>query len=501
MIFKASDIQSDRKETADVCVIGSGAGGAVVAKEVALAGRSVIVFEEGPYVQTHEFTQDQLTAAERYYQEGGTLGVIDRAFITIIQGKCLGGSTTVNSGICFRLPDRKRTEWIEQFGWKELADSKWDRAMETLEKDLSIQPSLPFALGKNNLLFEKGAKALGMNPKLIRRNAKGCIGCGVCHTGCPSGAKMSMEKTYIPLASEKGASVYTECRAEEILVENGIAKGIRASVLDSKTKQPIHTVEVRSKVTVLAGSAVGTPMLLKKNRLLKSKQVGENLHLHPAVGTIGIYEEPVHLWKGVPQGAEVSDFYGEGIVLETATVAPEIMALQIPFIGVPHTELMQQLPNMASWGGLVEDSSRGFVRVGPDGRPFLGYRLNEIDIARLKRIIKMTSDIHFAAGARKVLSNLPGLEVIENAKDTEKIIRHPVAGNQLVLVGNHPQGTCRMGTDPHTSVVGTTCETHEVKNLFICDGSVMPSAVSVNPQITIMGVAMQTAGHILSRFS
>lgn len=499
MIFKANDIGADRKESVDVCVIGSGAGGAVIAKEIALAGRSVVVLEEGSYLQSNEFTRNTVEAAERYYQEGGTLGVIHRAFLSITQGKCLGGSTTINSGICFRLPERKRKEWVEKFGWEEIGDSKLDTYFETLEKDLHIQPSLPFALGKNNTTFEKGAAKLGLHPKLIQRNAEGCVGCGVCHLGCPIGAKLSMERNYLPLASEKGARIYTDCRAEEIRVENGICKGVRGRVIDPATKATLHTLEVKSKVTVLSASAIGSAILLQKNRLCqKSGQLGKNLHLHPAGGVTAIYEEPIHLWNGVPQGFASSDFYEEGIMLETTTLPPGAIGLQIPFIGTKHTELMGRFENMACWGGMIEDTSSGFVKVGPDGRPFLGYHLNDNDIEKLKKMLKISADIHFAAGARKVIPNLPGLEVLERAEETEKIVRYPFKGHHFILVGNHPQGTCRMGIDPSDSVVGPTCETHEVRNLFVCDGSVVPSPVSVNPQLTFMAIAMQTAPHVLS---
>jgi len=497
------DIRGVVEERADVCVIGSGAGGAVVAKELAEGGLSVIVLEEGGYFSRDDFQGSPWQRMRKLYRTQGMTVALGRTIIPIPMGKCVGGTTVVNSGTCLRPPERILRQWEARWGIEGLDPAAMEPLFQRVEETLSVQPVPWEIMGQNGLIFHRGVQALGYNGRPLRRNIQGCRGCGVCVFGCPSDAKQAMHLSYLPRAAARGAKIYAGCRADRILVEDGRAVGVEGDILEPKTERVQGRLRVRSRVVVLAAGAIHSPALLMHSRLgLASGQVGKNLSIHPAVGVGARFEEEVYGWRGTLQSYYVDDLQESlGVLLEVTSPIPGFAAAGLPGAGAGLKKGLADYKQVAAVGVFVSDSSRGRVVRGVGRRwwsePLILYSLHRRDAARLLTGIALASEVFLEAGATAVYTGLGRLPVVAGRADLGRLREESVGPGELSTAGFHPMGTCRMGRDPQTSVVGPYGESHEVKGLFVADASVLPSFLGVNPQITIMAMATRTAFHLL----
>ncbi|UCD83763.1 MAG: GMC family oxidoreductase [Deltaproteobacteria bacterium] len=497
MIIRSKDLSSDVNEKVDVCVIGSGAGGAVMAKELSEGGHSVVVLEEGGYFTRKDFNQKALDMYAMMYRDFGFTVAIGMPSIPIPTGKCIGGTTTINSGTCFRVPDYILKSWQENYGLEDLTSEAMRPSFERVEKTINVTPVGLDIIGKNALVFKRGTEALGFKGAPIARNAKDCRGCGVCVFGCPTDAKQAMHLNYIPLSSQCGAKIYANCRAERILTEQKRVKGVEGLFLDQKTNKKTHKMKVEAKVVILTANAFYSPALLLRNKLANSSgQVGKNLHIHPATRVTALFDEEIEGWKGVPQSYYVDEYFEEGIMLEGIFVPPNYGSASLPSFGKQHKELMKDYRHIAAFGVMVSDTSRGRVRIDQRGRPLITYRMNRSDTRKMAKGVAITSEIFFAAGAKKVFPYLPGLPEISSKQEVDRIRERRPKATDFTMMGFHPMGTCRMGKNRKKSVVNSHCESHDVTNLFICDGSIFPSSLGVNPQLSIMAFATHAANYI-----
>jgi choline dehydrogenase-like flavoprotein len=299
-----------------------------------------------------------------------------------------------------------------------------------------------------------------------------------------------MDISYIPRASQAGAKVYADCRADKLVVKNRRADGVEGVVLNRETRKPAYKFKINTKIVVVSGGAIMTPLLLLKNRLANGNgEVGKNLRLHPCSRVAGIFKEEVEAWKGVLQSFYIDSYRDEGIMFEATSLPLSGLALAMPYFGLKQKELMAQYRNLADVGYLISDTSSGRVRTGLGQEPFITYQINQTDHEKSVRAAAILSEILFAAGAEKVLSPIAGLSLIESPKDVKKIREMKIKKHYLDYMSFHPMGTCRMGKDPKKSVVNRELESHEVKGLFICDASILPTSTLVNPQMTIMAFA------------
>ncbi|RME51874.1 MAG: GMC oxidoreductase, partial [Deltaproteobacteria bacterium] len=260
-------------------------------------------------------------------------------------------------------------------------------------------------------------------------------------------------------------------------------------------------IEVRARITAVCGGALLTPNLLRKSRKLEinRRELGRNLTIHPATKVLALMEEEVRCWEGVPQGYCIDHFAEEGMMFEGSSVPPEYGSAAIPFAGRAHLELMRHYDRLTSFGFLVSDRPIGRVRPGPGGRPFIRYDIGEVEMKGIVKGIEILCDLFLSVGARKCFAPVFGFETIRSAADIEAFKRHRLRPNELELAAFHPLGTCRMGSDPERSVVDGNLEVHGTRNLFVVDGSVFPSSLGVNPQMTIMAFATRTAERIARR--
>jgi choline dehydrogenase-like flavoprotein len=480
----------------DVVVIGTGAGGAVVGRELAEAGLAVVFVEEGRYYDRSQFTGRAFQMQQRLYRRGGSTFSVGNAAIPIPLGQSVGGSTTVNSGTCFRTPERVLARWADELGLSELAPDKMGGYFERVEAVLGVEPARRELLGGNGRVIARGCRALGFTRHgPLRRNAPACDGQGVCCFGCPTDAKRSTNVSYIPLALRAGAELFTGARVTRIIVDGGRASGVVAHTEDG------HTLTIRGRAVVVACGAIMTPLLLDQQGIgARSGQLGKNLSIHPAAGALAEFDEQIMPWNGIPQGYSIEELHEEGILYEGASVPLEMSMSMTQMIGPELIRLAESYDHVASFGFLVEDSSTGSVR-NVMGQPVIQYWLNDKDVSHIKRGMDVLAQVFFAAGARRVHTGISGFDVLESPDDLAALRRANIRPWDLDVSAYHPLGTARMGSDPASSVVGADHQLHDTQGLYVVDGAAVPSAIGVNPQITIMALATRAAEKIATALS
>lgn len=500
-ILDARELTSDESLEVDAVVIGTGAGGAPLARNLAARGHAVVMLEEGGYFSRRDFHGDLLTRQQKLYRDGGLTASVGNTFIPIPVGRSVGGTTTVNSGTCYRTPDDVLRRWAVADGLTGLSPDAMARHFERVEAMLNVSVPTASALGGCAAKIALGCDALGYRHNALHRNAVGCDGQGECCFGCPTDAKRSTNVSYVPAALQSGAVVYTHARADEVILERGRAVGVRATSLRSDGSRVRLTV--RAKAVVLSAGTLHTPTLLLAQGIANtSGQVGRNLSLHPASQSWALFDDDIRGWEAIPQGWAIEHFEDEGIRFEGVFLPPDLTASTLGVIGPRWTEMVERMDRLACFGFMVCDTSRGRVYAGTDGRPQVRYWLNDHDRRRILRAHALLARVWLAAGARKVL---PGLQRFEELRDESDVLRLEAEGpsslsaHHIDLSAYHPLGTCRMGVDPRVSVVSPSHESFDVEGLFVCDGSAVPSALGVNPQVTIMALSERASGFVERR--
>jgi choline dehydrogenase-like flavoprotein len=489
-IVAGAGIAGRRRVRADACVIGSGAGGAVAAKELAEGGMRVALLEEGEWHGVDEMTARPRDMTRRLYRDAGQVTTLGRPPIVLPLGRAVGGTTLVNSGTCFRTPSRVLARWRDELGLEGLDPESLEPFFRRVERILNVRQVTPELAGPNAAVVRRGAEALGWSGGFIHRNAPGCVGSGVCAFGCPSGAKQHVGISYVPRAWAAGATTFTGARAERVELERGRARAVVARTRGG------GELRVDCDMVVVACGAIHTPLFLRRQRLgAESGELGRNLAVHPATGVRAFLDEEVELWRGVPQSYYVDEFAAEGIMLEGAAGPPDYAAMTMPGRGPEHRARMERIRFLSTFGVMVSDSSRG--RVGTAlARPRIRYDLGAADAARFKRGIERLAELYWAAGAREVLVPVRGVPLLRDG-DSGPLERATVRPADLELMAFHPLGTARMGADPARSVLDGDGRVHGTAGVYVADASAIPTSLGVNPQITIMALATRLAFHLL----
>jgi choline dehydrogenase-like flavoprotein len=491
-IERGRDIRELRKLRADVCVIGTGAGGAPVAKELAEGGMRVVMLEEG-----ERFAAERLNARPRemtalLYRDAGQVATIGNAPVVLPLASSVGGTTLVNSGTCFRTPGAVLDSWRERFGLEALTPEALDPFFRRVEREINVAQVPRELAGRNALVVKRGAERLGWSGDFIFRNARGCVGSGVCAFGCPTSAKQHVGITYVPRAWEAGATTYDKTRARRLVVRDGRVRGVEATTAGG------GRLEIECDVVVVSCGAIHTPLFLRRQGLGgRSGELGRNLAIHPATGVRALFDEPIEMWKGVPQSYYIDEFADEGIMFEGAAGPPDYLAMSLPYAGREHRDLMLRYANLSQFGLMVSDVSRGHV-VSVAGRAQIRYDLGAEDLARFRRGIELLCVLYTAAGARKIYPPVAGLPVLEPG-DLAPLRRRRVRAADLTLMAFHPLGTARADARPDHGVVDADLKLHDLDGVYVSDASVVPSSLGVNPQVTIMTLATRLAYHLLGK--
>jgi choline dehydrogenase-like flavoprotein len=464
----------------DYLVVGSGAAGASAARVLADRTSSVAVVEEGPAVTTAQFEDRAFTSLSRLYRSMGAQITRGRAPMLVIQGRCVGGSTVVNSAILRRLPQDVWSEWSEEPGVASaLPYADIDRASDDIERELHGAATPEAIWGGNNRLLSVAAADAGLGGSPTRRNAPGCKGSARCNLGCPHGAKQSMELSYLPYARDRGAQVFGDERVERVLWDGSKALGVETA----------RRRLLANKAVLIAASAVQTPGLLWRSGI-RSPQLGRHFQGHPGMAIVGLFDHPVGLGDGATQGFEVDGLRaGLRVKLETLATPPETFFGGMPGVGRDWVQLMAEFPNAAVWVLPLRSYAHGAVSAS--GR--ISFVLDPRDLPNLRHGLRLAADLMFKAGAREVVCPIDGLPhrlrpgqqgLIESAPDDAS--RYPLAMSHLF-------GTARMSATPGNGVVGLDFRVHGTDNLYVVDSSVFPTNLGVNPQLSIMALARLAA--------
>jgi hypothetical protein len=479
----------------DVVVIGTGAGGAVAARELTEKGLAVVMLEEGEWYGRADFNGRPVDMQKKMFRDMGATFAYGNVTIPIPVGRAVGGTTAINSGTCYRVPERVLATWRENHGLANFSSEMLDPYYTRVEGVLGVAEAKAEYLGNVARLIGEGCDRLGWKHKPLRRNAPDCDGQGLCCFGCPTDAKRSTNVSYVPLALKAGATLIKGVKAEKVIVERGRAVGVEA-------KAHGKTVTVRGRAVVVACGSLLTPIFLGAQGLANSSgELGKNLSIHPATGVFATFDGKIDGHVGIPQGYSIEEFHDEGILFEGVFAPLEVGAATIPLIGEKFTQTMEAFNRLACFGFMIEDSSRGRVRRGPGGKPLITYFLNDRDTAKVKRGVEILSRVYLAAGAREVLPGVHGWDSIRNEADLGRFRRAKMSARDFDLSAYHPLGTARMGIDPKRSVVDIEQQVHDLPGLYVMDGSAVPSSLAVNPQLTIMALATRAAEKLAAKLN
>jgi choline dehydrogenase-like flavoprotein len=494
-VTDGGEVEEDMELECEVVVVGSGAGGAACAHELASRGRAVLLLEEGRYYDRRHFDGRPFETFKKMYRDAGVSMALGNVGMPVWAGRAVGGSTAVNSGTCYRAPERTFARWRRVYGLSELSSTTLDPYYARVETMLGVETPEERYLGGVARVIARGASKLGFKHGPVQRNAPGCDGAGVCAFGCPRGAKRSTDVSYVPAALERGAQLITRAKVHTIDVAHGRATGVVARLSSG------HTLRVKADAVVISGGALMTPLLLRANGIGKgSGWLGRNLSIHPASKVVAVFDEDINMVTGaVPQSYAVEEFADEGIMMEGASVPPPIAAMGMWSIGKDFVELMESYRKMALFGFMIQDHSRGRVLPGPNGSPLIIYNMSRADARRMQHGIELVSELFLAAGAKRVHPFVTGQYTIESDRDLDRLKSRRLRPGDFEVTSYHPLGTCRMGTDPTRSVLTPDHQTRDVRSLYVVDGSAIPSSLGVNPQMTIMAMALRAAEIIDSR--
>lgn len=513
-VHDAAQLRADRHVEADVVIIGTGAGGGTAAEILAQAGLHVVLIEEGPLRSSSDFHMLERQAYPQLYQESAGRRTKDKG-ITILQGRSVGGSTTVNWTSSFRTPSETLAYWRAHFGLREFGEAELAPWFAQMEHRLNVHPWAE-PPNENNSVLRKGAAKLGIPTKVIPRNVKGCWNLGYCGMGCPTNAKQSMLVTTIPGALQHGAQLFYRARAEQFVFDGTNITSLRCRALQSDGITPSsRAITVHARHYVLAAGAIGSPAVLLRSGLPDPYgRAGKRTFLHPTLVSAAVMPEAVNGFSGAPQSIYSDHFLQTqpddgpvGYKLEVPPLHPVLMSTTLVGFGTRHAQMMAQTPNVQVIIALLRDgfngqSQGGTVGLKSDGTPLLDYPISSYLWDGARRALRTMAQIQFAAGAKSVLplhenaSLYPSLDATLRAIDA-----FPMEILRTRVVSAHVMGGCGMGEDPKTSVVDSFGSHHHVGNLSVFDGSIFPTSIGANPQLSIYGITARNAAKLAKRLT
>lgn len=511
-------VTSDIVRNVDVCVVGSGAAGAVIATKLAEAGKSVVLLERGGYHDGESMNQREADMVPLLWKNAGA-NFTANLRIAIAQGSCLGGSTVINDAVCFPIPPLVVEQW-RKLGVS-ITQQEWDRANAEVSKRIHVAPVREDELNANARLLRDACQKLQVGSHPAKHSAnqrncgqsftnpelKSCMQCGFCHLGCHYDTKQSMLVTYIhdALANENANyAAYCNCRVDRITYENGVATGVDGTFIDIDGNE-LYRMRVNAKAVVVCAGAIASSNLLQKSKI-GGENVGKGLALHPAPFVMGVFDEEVRANRGIPMSYTCHEFgvtngvEKGGFLIESIFLPIFQMAIGIPAFGLDHKKLMEKYNNLTMAGVMTRDEPSGTVLVSYGGNPKVVYNLSPQTIDDMARGMAILARMWFSVGARSLVTSHRDIPEVRSKFDIP-LLQDAVRNNPdgLMLGSAHPQGGNRMG-DSKECTVDSDCRVHGFENLYVCDASVFPTALGVNPQLTIMALAAITADKMIKNW-
>ncbi|MGH2513549.1 MAG: GMC family oxidoreductase N-terminal domain-containing protein [Candidatus Limnocylindrales bacterium] len=502
---------------ADVVVVGSGAGAGVVARELAAAGRSVLILEAGPFLPEPEMPTNELAAFDRLYLDHGLTSTWDGS-ISILAGAAVGGGTTINWMTCIDTPAAIRAEWAGEHGLAGFDGAQGDQDIAAIRGELGVAPA-PRLPAKDAAIIA-GARALGIEADTNERNASACVACGSCSFGCRAGTKRSGLQAHLADATLRGARLLADARVDRILVEGGRVSGVEAS-LDWDRGMVPRRLTVRARQVVVAAGALRSPAILLRSGF-SHPAIGRYLRLHPVPVVAGRFAEPIDMWSGVMQAARSIEYAApergrNGYVIESAPGHPGLIALAFGWEGSDaHATLMERVRTFVPLIAITRDGGEGRVGLSKSGSVRIDYALDSTGTATLRHALVRMARLVRAAGALEIVAvgsppqwhgpqaYGPGGEERAFARFEQGLGSFDFRPNRGSLFSAHQMGTLRMGTDPRTHPcdpggrVRSGSGDEVVAGLYVADASLFPTAIGQNPMITVMALARRVSRTVLS---
>jgi choline dehydrogenase-like flavoprotein len=500
----AGDYKEPTTLEADVAIIGTGAGGGTTAEILAKAGLKVLLIEEGPLKTTNDFKMDERQAYKDLYQENAGRMNKDGS-MSILQGRCVGGTTVINWTSSFRTPEQTLQYWGEQFDTQGVSKEEMAPWFDKMEKRLNIAP-WGFAPNENNAVLSRGANALDIPWKVIPRNVAGCWNLGYCGTGCPTNAKQSMLVTTIPSAMDEGSQLLYSARAERLIMENDKVTGIEITALDKGYRPTGVKLTVKAGTVVLAAGGINGPaMMLRSGAPDPKGRVGKRTFFHPVAFSFAEFASEINPYYGAPQSIYSDHYQWEtvdgpvGYKLEVPPLHPGLTSVLLMGHGESHFEDIHKLPNMHSMialmrDGFNDDCQGGSIELAGDGSAIIDYPINDYLWDGIKRSHLTMAEIEFAAGAKAVKpAHVDGRFEKTWKASREAINNLPYVASRALVGSAHVMGGMAMGEDLERCVVDSNGKYHYLDNLYVIDGSVFPTSIGANPQLSIYGMACRLA--------
>ncbi|OBI51041.1 GMC family oxidoreductase [Mycobacterium sp. E787] len=476
---------------ADAVVVGSGAGGAMVARTLARAGLDTVVLEEGRRWTVGDFrTGHPIDRYAGLYRGAGATVALGRPSVVLPIGRAVGGTTVVNSGTCYRPPPAVTLRWRDDFGLRLADEDRLSERLDDVERTMRVAPVPLEIMGRNGRLLLDAAATLGWRAAPIPRNAPGCEGCCQCAIGCPRNAKFGVHLNALPQACAAGARIISHARVERVLHRQGRARGVRARRPDGTA------LDVLADTVIIAAGATETPGLLRRSGFGAHPRLGRNLALHPATMLAGRFDDDVVAWHGVLQSAAVHEFHeSDGVLIEATSTPPGMGSMVFPGYGAELLGWLDRAPQVATFGAMVADRGVGSVS-SVRGETLVRYNIARADVAKLRVAIEAMGRLLFAAGAVEVLTGLPGATTVTSLPALRDALSRSDA-RSLHLAAFHPTGTAAAGADDQRCPVDETGRLRGADGVWVADASILPSCPEVNPQLSIMALALGVADEIV----
>ena len=489
-----------RERDADIVIIGSGAGGGTVARELAplcAQGVRIVALEAGPKLRPEEFTGREVEMARRLYSEEGGFLTEDRS-MSIAFGRAYGGSTVVYTGTSLTITEPTVKRW--GVAGLEHADLLARSRKYLAQNRVHLLPDDD--INDNNRLFEQGCRRLGYRVEQFPLNLDGCRGAGLCNLGCPNGAKMGTHRVQLPEAERQGVTVVTNCQVDRIEERAVVATVGKAAVGEPSAWEPGEH-RVRAKAVVVAGGAIGSPALLLRSPISQGlPALGRYFTCHPALILVAQHDAPITNYHGHPKSFYCDHFAdSEGFLLETCMYFPFTTAKSLTGFGVEHARMMSAMDRLQMILVLAIDppDAGNRVMLGTDGQPVVRYRFTDGVRRSLVQAMRASARIFFAAGAARVHAPAARqffIEASDAGRIDELIPFDGLTLGTVTISSAHPMGGCRMGTGPADSVTDAWGRVHGVPWLFVADGSLFPRCAEINPYVTIMALADRVAERV-----
>ncbi len=488
MIYGLTDLRQGFDVECDAVVVGSGAGGAIAAANLARAGMKTVVLEAGPALTPEDMTRDAPRFLARTYWEGGLRMIAGTTQSPSLQARCLGGSTVVNSAIMLKLPDWVRDIWGRETHSGMFHHPDFDAAYERIFKRLSVAPTPMTVMGPRNLTAKRALEQAGIFGAPLPRAVVDCEGCGDCLVGCAGGAKQSVDRTYIADAVKDGADVYTVSHVERVEVAGKRVTGVTGRVVDPVGRRPVGKFRVRANTVVMAAGTMHTPVILQMSGINPSDRVGATLFAHVGGGMVGVLDEVVDPWIGASQGWGAISEDILGLKYESLWASPSVLMVRWGDVGLRFLEKLPELKHATVIALVYRANVTGRVRAKRSGMPDMKLWIPDTEARPVLRGMKRAADGLLGIGARYVHTGIPVVaDELKTLTDTEQLLSPRIGARHLQMTMNHVFGSCRM-SEGDEGVVDDHGRVKGLENLYICDASIFPSPSAVNPQATIMAM-------------